>query len=200
MKYRINNRGLGSEYDHRNSLFEKMPIQAGDIVFLGNSLTAQCDWAALFQNPQIKNRGIPGESTDGILKRLPRITDPVPSKIFLMIGVNDLLFHSPERVVENYEKIVSQILQKSPATQLYLYSILPVNSKVRNIPIKNEDIRFINKKIHQLAQDKQLIYIDLHPKFSDENGALFESFTSDGIHLNGTAYLLWKKEIEDYLK
>ncbi len=198
LKYRLNNRGLGSEYDHRKSLYEKMPIEKGDIIFLGNSITAQCDWAELMNNPKIKNRGIPGESTDGILKRLGGITDKEVSKLFLMIGVNDLLFHKPDYVIQNYQKIVSRIIKESPETELYLYSILPVNPDVRVIPIDNNDIVFINKTIQQIALDNQLKYIDLHAKFANKDGALFAKFTSDGIHLNGEAYLIWKTEIEGY--
>ncbi len=196
----MNNRGLGVEYEHRKTLFDKMPIDSDDIIFLGNSITAQCDWSELMDNPKIRNRGIPGESTDGVLQRLQGILKPKPSKIFLMIGVNDLLFHKPQRVIDNYKKIVERIRKESPFTQLYLYSILPVNSKVRNIPIKNEDILFINKEIEQIAKYNQLVYIDLSSKFSNKDGALFAKFTSDGIHLNGDAYLVWKAEIEEYLK
>ncbi|MFT5765027.1 MAG: lysophospholipase L1-like esterase [Saprospiraceae bacterium] len=199
LKYRINNRGLGAEYEHQKTLYENMPVQQGDIIFLGNSITAQCDWAELMANPKIKNRGIPGDTTDGILERVGAILSKIPSKLFLMIGVNDLLFHKREQVVENYKKIIIKIRSESPSTQLYLYSILPVNPSVRNIPVKNEDILFINKEIDRIAKDNQLIYIDLSSKFSDENGFLFAKFTSDGVHLNGDAYLLWKKEIEQYL-
>lgn len=199
LRYKMNNRGLGSEYDHRKSLYEKMPINKGDIVFLGNSITAQCDWAELFNKPKIKNRGIPGDSSDGVLERLGPILDSLPSELYLMIGVNDLLFHPPEYVIRNYQKIVRVIQEKSPETRLYLYSILPVNPQIRLIPIKNEDIRIINTSIQKIAKDNDLIYIDLHTRFANKDGALFAKFTSDGIHLNGEAYLLWKGEIEKYI-
>lgn len=197
--YRIQNRGLAAEYEHRKSLYENMNIQRGDIVFLGNSITAQCDWAELMHNPKIKNRGIPGDSTDGILERLDEICSPQPAKIFLMIGINDLLFHAPDYIIENYNKIVTRILTESPETELILYSILPINPDLRHIPISNADIRKINTSIREIARNKQLIYIDLNTKFSDKDGFLFAKFTSDGIHLNGDAYLLWKSEIEAYL-
>lgn len=199
LKYRINNRGLGAEYEHRKTLYEIMPIEKGDIVFLGNSITAQCDWAELFQNSKIKNRGIPGDTTQGILDRVGAILSAVPSKLFLMIGVNDLLFHPPEEVVDNYRKIVSKVLSESPETQLYLYSILPVNPDIRNIPVRNEDIDFINEKIKKIAIDNQLIYIDLNSKFKNKDGLLFANYSSDGVHLNGDAYLQWKNEIGQYL-
>lgn len=200
MYYRIQNRGLASEYEHRKSLYENMELQTGDIIFLGNSLTAQCEWAELLNNPSIKNRGIPGESTDGILRRIDAICSSNPSQLFLMIGVNDLLFHSPDYVIANYKLIVKKIRQQSPQTKLYLYSILPVNTSLRKIPISNDDIKAINQEIEQIAKDNQLIYINLYDKFSDKDGVLFAKFTTDGIHLNGEAYLLWKSEIIPFLE
>ncbi len=45
-------------YYQRATLFEKLPIDSDDIVFLGNSITNGCEWHELFNNPNIKNRGI----------------------------------------------------------------------------------------------------------------------------------------------
>ena len=47
-------------------------------------------WSEIFQNQNIKNRGISGDVTEGILYRITEITDSNPLKIFLMIGTNDL--------------------------------------------------------------------------------------------------------------
>lgn len=199
MMYRINNRGLAVEYEHRKSLYNQMEIQEGDIVFLGNSITAQCDWAELMNNPKIKNRGIPGDSTDGILERLEKIMKKNPSKLFLMIGINDLLFHKPQHVIDNYKKIVDQIKAQNPETDLYLYSILPVNPNVRYIPIENVDIQLINSEIQKISNESESTFINLYDNFVDKRNELNAKFTSDGIHLNGDAYLLWKQTIKPYL-
>ena len=47
-----------SEYNlQRRSLFEVLPVYSSDIVFLGNSITDGCEWAELFNNRHVKNRG-----------------------------------------------------------------------------------------------------------------------------------------------
>ena len=51
----------------RRSLFEVLPIHSNDIVFLGNSITDGCEWAELFDNPRIKNRGISADRTGWML-------------------------------------------------------------------------------------------------------------------------------------
>ena len=53
-----------SEYNYqRRSLFEVLPVLSSDIVFLGNSITDGCEWAELFNNRHVKNRGIPKSSS-----------------------------------------------------------------------------------------------------------------------------------------
>jgi lysophospholipase L1-like esterase len=77
-------------YYQRATLFEQLPITSTDIVFLGNSLTDGCEWAELFGNPHIKNRGISGDEVMGIYDRIDPILKGKPAKIFLLTGVNDV--------------------------------------------------------------------------------------------------------------
>ena len=77
-------------YDQRATLFEVLPTSKKDIIFLGNSITNGGEWAELLGNPHVKNRGISGDRTDGVLDRLHVITKGKPAKIFLLIGINDL--------------------------------------------------------------------------------------------------------------
>lgn len=77
-------------YYQRATLFETLPTSKSDIIFLGNSITNGGEWAELLGNPHAKNRGISGDTTQGVLDRLSTITKGKPSKIFLLIGTNDL--------------------------------------------------------------------------------------------------------------
>ena len=47
-------------YEQRATLFEELPVTSKDIIFLGNSITNGCEWAELFQNKNVKNRGMYG--------------------------------------------------------------------------------------------------------------------------------------------
>jgi lysophospholipase L1-like esterase len=195
---KINNRGIEKTYQHRKNLFDMLPPKAGSIVFLGNSITAQNEWAEMFNNPNILNRGIPGDHCDGIRARLDEVLENQPSKIFLMAGVNDLAFYPPSMVLPKYERLVEAILSKSPQTALYLQSVLPVNNIVSPTPVDNDDIRILNEGIRQLAETRGLVFIDLFPVLLDANGNLDAAYTQDGIHLNGAAYLKWKEVLLNY--
>ena len=195
--HKVNNRGLTGQYLHRKDLFEKMSLDRGKIIFLGNSLTEQCEWAELFANPEIYNRGIAGDGTQGVLDRLDPIIASQPRQIFLMIGINDLLFIKKEEILTNYKKILSRLKSDTANTEVIVQSLLPVNNSIRRVGIPNGEIIDLNTKIEQLASEFGYEYVDLHSLMKDETNALKSSFTEDGIHLNAEAYLVWKKAISN---
>lgn len=196
---KINNRGIEKTYFHRKNLFEMLPPKDEAIVMLGNSITAGGEWPELLGNPNILNRGIPGDHCDGMRERLGEVLRHRPSKIFLMAGVNDLAYISLEKTWPKYERLVNEILTKSPSTKLYLQSVLPVNNLVSPTPVDNEDVQVLNAKIKEFAQAKNLIFIDLYSVLQDLDGNLDAAYTSDGIHINGLAYRKWAEVLNVYL-
>lgn len=97
-------------YYQRASQFEILPIVEEDIVFIENSITDYCVWAELFRNPNIKNRGISGDVAEGVLNRLSPIIKGKPKKIFLMVGINDMIKEqSPETIAAIIDKMVEKI-------------------------------------------------------------------------------------------
>lgn len=62
------------------------------IVFLGDSITEKIDWHELFHNSHydILNRGIGSDTISGVINRINTIINLKPSKVFLMIGINDI--------------------------------------------------------------------------------------------------------------
>lgn len=196
---KMKTKNLAGVYEHRKNHFKELPMQEDAIVMLGNSLTQSCEWSELLQNSKMVNRGISGDMTGGLLMRLDEITLYQPAKLFLMIGINDLSVHSLDDILKNYEAIVSDILLKTPSTKLYLQSILPVNNQVRNSGKSNSDIVFLNKKIENIATENGLVFLNLHPLFLDKKGELDSKLTQDGIHLDASGYLIWKKELQKYI-
>ncbi len=196
---KMKNRNFRGVYEHRKNHFEELPMQKDAIVMLGNSLTQNCEWSELLDNSKIVNRGIAGDMTGGLLLRLDEITKHRPAKIFLMIGINDLNVHAIPDILKNYKAIVADILLKTPSSKLYLQSILPVNNQVRNSGKSNSDIVFFNKEIENIASENELVFLNLHPLFLDQDGKLYSSVTQDGIHLDANGYLIWKKELEKYI-
>ncbi|HKM18502.1 MAG TPA: GDSL-type esterase/lipase family protein, partial [Aliarcobacter sp.] len=59
------------------------------IVMIGDSITDGAEWYELLQNSEVQNRGIGGDTTNGVLDRLNTINKSI-KKAFIMIGINDI--------------------------------------------------------------------------------------------------------------
>lgn len=190
-------------YQHKKSMFESLPNSSGEIIFLGNSITDGCNWTELFSDLRVKNRGISGDITEGILNRLDEVTESKPAKIFIMIGINDLARNKSKReILDKCEIIVDRIITDSPETEIYLQSILPVNKKYGRFEkhySKSDSIASLNQGLEKLAKKKEQIYVDLYSSFIDDEKNLKAEFTEDGLHLNGKAYGVWKSLIDKYV-
>lgn len=188
-------------YHHRIQHFQRLSERPGSIVFLGDSQTEQAEWHELFPDgPAVLNRGVSGDFSEGVLERLPEILRHKPLKIFLLIGVNDLAFgNSVPEIEMTYRAIVQKIRAESADSELYLQSVLPVNNEVRRVGVTNAKIQELNARVAQIAQDYALPFLDIATPMKDADGNLAAKFTEDGLHLNGSGYAVWKKEIERFV-
>ncbi|TVZ57524.1 lysophospholipase L1-like esterase [Flavobacteriaceae bacterium MAR_2010_105] len=191
-------------YYKRKALFENTPDTKNEIIFLGNSITEGGDWKALFPDKNVINRGISGDVTDGVLFRLDEVTASRPSKVFLLIGTNDMARgKSVDYVLENTEKIILQIKKQSEETKIYIQSILPINPNVGDkfSGHKNNHQKIIeaNKRLKALAKKQGLKFINLHKRMENGKNHLKPEYTYDGLHLTDEGYLKWKKIIYKYV-
>ncbi|MFD2287513.1 sialate O-acetylesterase [Pedobacter petrophilus] len=174
--------------------FKDDPKSKKDIVFLGNSITAGTDWAKLLDLPQAKNRGISGDITFGVLDRLQDVIDGKPSKVFILIGINDISRNIPDSIIlRNYKMMVASIRKGSKKTQIYFNTLLPVNSsfeKFKNHYGKDEHILYLNEEIRKFSA-KNVTVVDLYPVFTDQDKHLRAELTKDGLHLIPAGYEVW---------
>ena len=188
----------GAYYYAKKSIFEILPNDTNEIIFVGNSITDFCDWYELFGKANIKNRGIGGDIIEGVIYRLDEITESHPAKIFLMIGTNDLdKDYCVNEILKNYEVLVELILTKTPETKLYLQSVLPTKDDPKR---KNTDIMEINNGIVEIAKKRSLTYVNLFDLFKTDKNEMNMDFSFDGLHLNGKGYLIWKDAVVDYIE
>lgn len=192
-------------YYQRATLFEVLPTSKSDIIFLGNSITNGGEWAELLRNPHAKNRGISGDTTQGVLDRLSTITKGKPAKIFLLIGTNDLSRgKSVDEVAKNVEKIVERVKRESPKTKLYVQSVFPVNPKFNKFlghMNRQKDIAALNAKIKAIAARHGVTYIDVYKSLViPSTDVMNPEYTNDGLHLLAKGYLKWVDVLKPYLK
>lgn len=185
---------LDPYYLHKKSQFEM--LEQNDkykTVMIGDSITDGGLWNELLNNDLIQNRGIAGDTTDGVLDRLNSVNKNL-KQAFIMIGINDFFQEkSVDYVFSNYLKIIENLQQKG--IKVYIQSTLFVGE---GKPAKyNEKVEALNEKLKNYAIQNNLTFIDLN-KILAPNKTLKNDFSYDELHLNGKAYKLWTQEIKKY--
>lgn len=167
------------------------------IVMIGDSITDGAEWYELLKNNEVQNRGIGGDTTKGILDRLDTINKSI-KKAFIMIGINDIgRYKRVDEIYNNYIKILEDLERKD--IKVYIQSVLYVGKNFPNSDYFNKEVKNLNKKLEQIANDKNIDFIDLNSIFAP-NDYLEKIYTDDEIHLNGKAYILWANEILKYIE
>ena len=176
-------------------------------VFLGDSITEGYALDKYYKNIPIVNSGIGGNQTKDILNDMNnRVYRYNPTKVFLLIGTNDLSNKISEKeIFNNIVKIVDLIKKNRPFTKIYVESIYPVNQELdsdmesQTSDEKNAKIDSINSKLKKKYKNTDVTYIDINSKLKDENGRLKKEYTKEGLHLTSSGYLKVTKELLIYL-
>lgn len=188
----------------------------GETLFTGSSLMEHFPINELLMDygmeNVIYNRGIGGFKTDDMLEHMEeQIFGTEPSKIFINIGTNDIGApdYKLEVLMEKYEKILTQIKERLPETEVYMMAYYPVN-EVDKVPEgewgktlfatrTNENIALANKEVEKLADKMGYHYIDVSEGLRDENGRLKKEFTIEGIHMYANGYRVILENMKPYL-
>ena len=175
--------------------FQKEPIVTGHIIFLGNSITEMGNWKKVLNDTTVINRGIGGDITYGLLRRLKDVTDRQPSKLFILCGINDIGKDIPDAVIgDNMLKIVNRVHAACPQTKIYVQSVLPLNPTMPNFPKhydKEEHVLAVNKLYKANAAAGNYTFIDIFPLFLDKDKRLDAQYSFEGLHLKPAAYDIW---------
>ena len=173
------------------SSFEAFPLVPDDIVFLGDSITEGGPWEELFPDLRVRNRGIGGDTSEGVLHRLEQISRATPAKVFLLIGTNDLFRGDAEdEIVANITEILDRLKQETPDTEVYLQSVLP------RAPSYRAAVEALNARLSEVALEHGSAWVDLYTAFLDpETGGIRAELSNDELHLLGPGYALWKEQI-----
>lgn len=189
-------------YNSKMEVFMAIPNDTNEIIFLGNSLTERFPVAELFHDTRIRNRGISGEGIMQIINRLNEVTEGKPNKIFIEIGINDILNDQHiDSVKKNYSLLIRKIREASPHTVIYVQSLFPTAFAVKG---KNgaamENIKLINAYLQQISDNKQVKFINLFDAFYDGKGLNSKYDCGDQLHLSGAGYLAWRDLIKEYVR
>lgn len=119
--------------------------------------------------------------------------------IYIMLGINELGWVYSSIFINKYEELINKILEIKPNCEIIIQSIIPVtktksdNDKIYN----NKKIEEYNGLIKEMAERKNIKFIDLLPVLVDKKGNLPENASTDGIHLNKNYCLKWLEVLKN---
>lgn len=175
-------------------------------VLLGDSLSLWFPGELMPGRRMWINQSISGERTKGLLNRLDLFKQNDVESIFLMIGINDLIWgETDEDIIANYKEIVRALKKNHPNTQIVVQSILPHGGEISTwesrdklLALPSDRIIAMNETLKKIAKDNDAYYLDLYPIFVTGDGHLRPDLTTDGLHLNREGYLVWRSAIALY--
>ena len=186
----------------------------GQIVFTGSSLMEMFPIEQWIKElgpdaPIIYNRGVGGYRTTDLLPILDAcVFELEPRKVFINIGTNDLsdASISLEEVMDNYDRIITQIEEKLPNTSIYIMAYYPINYEAATEDMKpcllirtNEKINRANELVAQLAARHDHRFINVNAPLMDEAGRLKAEYTIEGLHINPDGYRAIFPDIVKYV-
>ena len=202
-------------------LIEKARHGGMDLYFLGDSITRRwgtrdpqfremyANWRTNFFGWNAGNFGWGGDTVQNVLWRVRNgeLDGVHPKVIVLLAGTNNLgapdaVDHASalvDEVTEGIRSILETIHQTAPKATVLLTGIFPRNDGRRGmtlIPL----IRRINVGLAQMADAKQVRFIDLSDRLADRDGKLVEGVTVDGLHLSVKGYQLWADALKPHLR
>lgn len=183
-------------YDgNRHKMYQVLPIDKDDNVFIGDSHIYKYNLHEFFKNPNLKNRGIDGDTSPGLYYRLDDILKHNPKTIFIKIGVNDIKTGIPADSSGKYlNKIINKIRSNASVENLYFISMFPATA------VDGNKIIAYNNMLKDICKKTDVTFIDAYPHFL-VNGKLNKKLISDdGLHLSGEGYYLLSTILKPYIK
>ena len=167
---------------------------ANRFLFMGDSLIEFFNWQERFPDREVFNYGIAGETAKGLLARLPNIINRVqsPDLVMIMTGINNVAMED-YGFLFTYEKIIARLREAYGQATINMTSLLPVD-----LFFLGDAIPRINRRLKEIAENNNILYLDLYPLFIDENSrAITSCFEADGVHLSAEGYEIWARALEN---
>ena len=125
------------------------------------------------------------------------LADKQYSRIYLMLGINELGRGTTESFFQVYADAVNRIRMLQPDALIFIQGIMRVGEEKNSTDavFNNANINARNQAISMMADNRSIFYLEINDAVCDETGNLISDYTFDQIHLKAIYYQLWK----DYL-
>lgn len=116
-------------------------------------------------------------------------------KVYISLGVNELGYYDDQGYHDKFCALIDEVRRTQPDAVIYLQNVVPVNPELcaKNWPsyVNNEKVNTYNEILDQVAEEKEVVLLDLHSALGTSDGILAKENTSDGVHFNKAWYQEW---------
>lgn len=177
-----------------------VPLQQGEILFIGSSTIVGWDTARAFPGVRSLNRGVWSSSLSEAVQRIDRLVFPyAPRLVVLYAGENDINGGATsEQVAVEFERFVMTVQAKLPQTRIVFIGLKPTPQRWSQI----HRMRMANDLIRQYCEhDDRLAFLDVDGVMLgwDEKPRK-ELFQEDGLHLSAQGYQLWNVLLRPFMQ
>ncbi len=187
----------------RDSLFHVLATARADVVMLGDSLTDWGEWDELLALPgvTIANRGVAGELTLDVARRLGDVVALEPRVVALLVGVNDLSAgRSAAQTAAGVEEIVAELRRRLPSAVLLVQGLLPIDAARAGIGVENAVIEAVNGRLREAVSRHGARFVDVGEAMRGPGGSLLVELSGDGVHLVGQGYRHWAAALRPHVE
>ena len=114
-------------------------------------------------------------------------------RVYIMLGVNELGWSYPQVFKAKYEELIDEIRKVKPECNIYVQSIIPMTkSKSDSDKIyNNKNVAKFNKLVEEVAEEKNVTYLDVKSVLVNKDGCLPEEASPDGVHIDKSYCEKW---------
>ncbi|MDO6414982.1 GDSL-type esterase/lipase family protein [Sphingomonas sp. BIUV-7] len=152
--------------------------EVAPVTMLGDSLISYARWEHLLGGIKPDNHGIPGDTTDGVLRRI-RAGERLGRTVVLLVGVNDIAAGIGEsQTTANLDSILHALGGKR---------VILASTPLTTMPKTNQAMAPIVAHEQHMCAAGGCVFVDLNALIGRQ-GALDPDLTKDGVHLNWKGY------------
>lgn len=127
------------------------------------------------------------------------------SKVYIMLGMNELGWVSEGTYADEYARIIDTIQSTHPDAEIYVQSIIPVSKWLDGNPEANRGyntmanvIRLQKALVNMVKGKTGVNYVNVAECMEDAEGYLFSDSTEDGLHLNAEYCRTWMQYLRTH--
>lgn len=189
---------LNRNYQASRQLFDTYRKIPKPILLFGDSHIRLASWTELLGRDDTANRGIDGDTLEGIRHRLADEAGTAPAAVVILGGTNDLIRGTKiDEMKQSMTALLDEARRIWPDTPLLVTSVPPVAAWHTDCHRINDQASAFNRWLQsQLAEHSNSRFLDLNATLRDASGHLDPSMTSDGVHFSAKAYNALRHQIE----